>query len=51
MEKMLDKLNEYINNATPDQLKEDWEELGPLCDIGVPVPDFLPDMSSNEDNE
>lgn len=51
MENILDKYMEYVNNATPEQLKEDWEELGPLCDIGAPVLDFLPDMSSNEDKE
>lgn len=50
MGKLLDEFNKYVENATPEQLQADWEQLKHYCDIGAPVLDFLPDMSSNEDN-
>lgn len=41
---ILDKFMEYVNNATPEQLQADWEELEHYCDIGASVFDFLPDI-------
>ena len=51
MGRILDNFNEYLKGKTPEQLQADWDELEHYCNIGAPVFDFLPDMSSNEDNE
>lgn len=38
---LLDKFMEYVNNATPEQLQADWEELEHYCDQGMSVEDYF----------
>lgn len=44
MKTILDEFMEYVNNATPEQLKEDWEELKQYCNVGKPILEVLDDQ-------
>ena len=40
-EKMMEKLNEYLINATPEQLEKDWEELKQYNQFGPEMAEIL----------
>ena len=42
MGKLLEEIQEYLNNATQEQLEKDWEELEEFSKIEVYPNDLLP---------
>ena len=41
MEKMTEKLKDYLANATAEQIAKDWKELKKFNENGVDIKDFL----------
>ena len=41
MSKLLEELQEYLSNATTEQLEKDWKELEPFSHIGTEAKDFV----------
>lgn len=41
MKKMVEKLRDYLANATEEQIAKDWDELKKFNENGVDIEDFL----------
>ena len=44
MDSILEQLKNYFNNASPEQLKKDWDELNEWNKVGPTVDEYLEDV-------
>ena len=51
MGKLLKELQEYLSNATTEQLEKDWEELEQFSHIGPEAKDFVENQLECEKNK